>query len=212
MRLFIQILLFFLSILFVHAQKTSEWKFVKNENGIKVYNKKEGKLDDVKIETVFDCKISTLTEAMVDVSAFPQWIYKLKSAKVTKQVSQNQAEVYTIIDMPWPTKDRDLIVTNKISQNPKTKEVTLEDVAIPKAIPEQEDIVRIKDFYTKWVLKPSSDGIHASYFFHSDPGGDMPDFLTNLFINEGPVQSIKSLKKLIKNKKYQNNTTHKIID
>jgi START domain len=192
----------------------NDWKFVKKTDGISVYHRKigNGNLKDVKIETMFDSNLSTITEALLDVPAFNKWIYKVEFSRVLRVVSSNQVEYYNRINMPWPSTDRDIVAINKITQNSVTKEVISEDICNSKGLAEKKDLVRIKDFYAKWTFTPTANGIKGTYIFHSDPGGDLPAAVVNLFIDEGPVNSIKGLKNMLKLDKYKNSNSHNIIN
>jgi hypothetical protein len=193
------------------AQK-SEWKYIKNIDGIKIYHKKNGNLKDVKVETTFSAPMSNVVEALLDVSSFSKWIYKVKYSKIIKIVSPFQTIYYNQIDMPWPSKDRDLVALNTVKQDPKTKVVVSEDIVNSSDFPKYDDFIRIKDFYAKWTFTPTDKGVAGEYIFHSDPGGDLPDALINLLIDEGPVNSIKAFKKLINDKKYQYTNSRKILN
>ena len=194
--------------------QNNDWKFVKKSDGISIYHRKvgNGNLKDVKIETIFDSNLSTITEALLDVSSFNKWIYKVDYSKILRIVSPNQVEYYNRIDMPWPTSDRDIVAINKLYQNPITKEVISEDICNWKGLAEKKDIVRIKDFYAKWSFIPTSNGVKGTYIFHSDPGGELPAAVVNLFIDEGPVNSIKGLKRMLKLEKYINSNSHNIVN
>ncbi|MCP9767876.1 hypothetical protein EGI22_08120 [Lacihabitans sp. LS3-19] len=209
-----------LSILFVFLfivkgfSQTSDWKFIKKVDGITIYHRNSGigNLKDVKIETTFDCNLSTVTEALLDVSAFTKWIYKVEYAKTLKVHNPNHVEYYEKINMPWPAQDRDVVVINKVKQHKETKEVVSEDNCNWTGLPVSKDYVRIKEFYAKWVFQPTASGVKGTYIFHSDPGGDLPSAVVNMFINEGPVNSIKGLKALVKLDKYKNSNSHNIIN
>jgi hypothetical protein len=189
------------------------WQYIKSTEGIKVYHKKVGKLKDVKIETEFNASLSTVCHALLDVPSFQKWIYKVESSKVLKSYGPRQTLIHNFIDMPWPAKNRDLVFMNKLSQNTDSKEVVSEDFCMAKSEPIDKNYVRVTDFYAKWVFKPSpSGGVLATYIIHSDPGGDLPDTVTNLFIDEGPINSIKAFKKLLTDKKYGNLNTLKILN
>lgn len=209
---FVVILLFCFSSRAI--SQASDWKFIKKTDGISIYHKKvgNGNLKDVKIETMFDSNLSTITEALLDVPAFNKWIYKVEYSKILRVINGSQVEYYNRINMPWPSTDRDIVAINKVSQNPNTKEVISEDICNWKGLAEKKDLVRIKDFYAKWTFIPTRNGVKGTYIFHSDPGGDLPSAVVNLFINEGPVNSIKGLKNMLKLDKYKNNNTHNIIN
>ncbi|MGL5075780.1 MAG: START domain-containing protein, partial [Waterburya sp.] len=165
-----------------------------------------------KIVTEFDANLSTVVEALLDVPAFPSWIYKIKSGKVLEKPNLMTTKYYNQINLPWPAKDRDLVVLSKVSQNKTSKVVTAEDTNLPTAIPENPDYIRIKDFYAKWVFTPTDKGVHGEYIIHSDPSGDLPETIVNMFVDEGPYNSIKAFKKHLKNPKYHTLNTRGIIN
>jgi hypothetical protein len=72
--------------------------------------------------------------------------------------------------------------------------------------------LRVTDFHAKWVFTPTSNGIKGVYTLHSDPAGELPDVVINMFVDEGPVNSMKALKKMIKEKKYIQSSSHGIIN
>ena len=210
----ILLLLIAIFITFDCVSQTGEWKFIKKVDGISIYHRKigGGNLKDVKIETFFDANLSTVVEALLDVPSFNKWIYKVEYSKVVRTIDRRQVEYYNRINMPWPAADRDLVAINRLSQNLTTKEVISEDLCSWKGLPENKDYVRIKDFYAKWTFTPSDSGVKGTYVFHSDPGGDLPPAVVNLFIDEGPVNSIKGLKKLILLEKYRSKNSHGIVN
>lgn len=214
MRTLIIISSFILLSFFTCNSQTNDWKFVKKTDGISIFHRKlgNGNLKDVKIETTFDSNLSTIVEALLDVPAFNKWIYKVEYSKVLRVIGPNQMEYHNRINMPWPAVDRDLVAINKLSQNLVSKEVISEDICNWKGLPINKEFVRIKDFYAKWTFNVTNGGIKGTYTFHSDPGGDLPAAVVNLFIDEGPINSIKGLKKMIVLDKYKTKSSHGIVN
>ncbi|WP_255038302.1 START domain-containing protein [Lacihabitans soyangensis] len=208
------ILSFILTTTIFSYSQSNDWKFVKKIDGISIYHRKvgNGNLKDVKIETTFDSNLSTIVEALLDVPSFNKWIYKVEYSKTLRIIGPNQVEYHNRINMPWPAVDRDIVAINKISQNAVTKEVISEDVCNWKGLPLDKNFVRIKDFYAKWTLNVVNGGVKGTYIFHSDPGGDLPAAMVNLFIDEGPLNSIKGLKKMIALDKYKTRNSHGIVN
>lgn len=189
----------------------NNWKYIKEVNGIKVFHRKNGQLKDVKLETTFSCKLSTLVEAVTNVEYFSLWIYSLKSVKIIKEHSDGKKELYSIIKMPWPIENRDIVSISKVYQDPTTKEVFLSDISHWKGVPLNEKYIRIKDYYVKWKFTPIKYGVYGEYIIHADPEGDIPNSVINLLVDEGPVKSITALKKIISQTIFEKNT-HSIID
>ncbi len=187
-----------------------EWKYEKTVDGIKIFSKKSGKVKEIKIETTFDASLSTVTEAVLDVTGFTKWIYKVTSARVIRTYGPNKVLYRNVIDMPWPVADRDVVVITTVKQDEKTGIVTTEDTNSADSFPRDKAYIRIEDFKAKWIFEPLGGKVKGTYFFRSDPGGDVPDWMVNLIVDEGPVASVKALKKLLPG--YKGKSTHGIKD
>jgi hypothetical protein len=188
----------------VFAQQ-SKWRFVKETNDIKVFYRElpNTNLKEVKIQTTFNSSLSAFVEALTDVDSYPKWVYKdLKSRKI-KEIAPGESIYYNMLDFPWPLNDRDVVIHTKVTQNPQTKEVTSVSYAMPKVLPNTEEVVRIKEFNSKWVLTPVDKKIVAEYVFSSNPGGNIPVWMVNMSLDAGPVHTIQNLKKLLLSDKYK---------
>lgn len=200
---------FLISLIFVsslYAQSTTPaWKFIKETNGVKVFfrDMPDQKLHEVKILTTFNTNLSTLVAAMRDVSAYPTWVYKVDASKKVKDISNLEMVYYNHVDFPWPLSDRDAVIHTKVSQNSKTKEVISVSFAEPLSVPSNKELVRIMVFNSKWTFTPKEKIVYGEYVFRSNPGGNIPAWLVNSSLDEGPVKTILQLKRLLKNTKYQ---------
>jgi hypothetical protein len=191
-----------------------DWKLSKEEDGIKVYYRKiEGKnLNEIKIQSVFNCNLSTLVAAMGDVPKYKEWVYSTKEAKLLKRINNREVIYYDAIDFPWPLNNRDLVIHAKTSQATDSKVVRVTLNAQNDGYPVQKGIVRIKFFKAEWVLTPQKDKVLVDYILSSDPGGMLPDPVVNLALDQGPVKTMQSLKKMIAKGAYNNLNEAKIIN
>jgi hypothetical protein len=222
---FVSFLYFFVNIFLgshtnLYTKKASEvlvskdWKLAKEEDGIKVYYRKiEGKnLNEIKIQSVFNCNLSTLVAALADVPKYKEWVYSTKEAKTIKKISSREVIYYDAIDFPWPLSNRDLVIHAKTSQNIESKVVKINLSAENDLYPVQKGVVRIKFFKAEYNLTPQKDKVMVDYILSSDPGGMLPDPVVNLALDEGPVKTMQSLKKLIAKGAYNNINEAKIIN
>jgi START domain len=191
-----------------------DWKLAKDQDGIKVYYRKiEGKnLNEIKIQSVFNCNLSTLVAALGDVPKYKEWVYATKEAKTLKRISNREVIYYDLIDFPWPLTNRDLVIHAKVQQNLDNKVVRVNLSAQKDMFPEQKGIVRIQLFKAEWVLTPLKDKVQVDYILSSDPAGMLPDQVVNLALDEGPVKTMQSLKKMISKGGYNNINEAKILN
>jgi hypothetical protein len=193
---------------FSFAQKPpAEWRFIKEVEGVKVYfRESEGSnIKEVKMQTTFNANLSSIVECLKDVDRYPKWVYKATFSKTVLKYNENDVVYYNYIDFPWPMQDRDIVVQSKITQDATTKVITSESFAKWDAEPFKKDVVRIQDFRSKWTLTPVALGkVKGEYVFRSNPGGNIPAWLVNLGLDEGPLRTLKGFKKLLSEDKYKN--------
>jgi len=66
-------------------------------------------------------------------------------------------------------------------------------------------VVRVQKNRTTWAIKPIAKNKNkCEYFLLLDPAGDVPAWIINLFISEGPYNSLVKLKQRVYLPKYTN--------
>lgn len=188
------------------AQKAGPWELKKNKKEIKVYvrNNPASPIKELKMEFTVKASMSAIVRLLQDVAAIPDWVYKCPEAYHLEKVSHSEEVYYNRMDFPWPLDDRDLIVRNKLVQDPITKVVRSESFNEPTFIAEKEGLVRIPKLHLWWEFTPKENGVVAvEYFLSSDPGGLIPAWMINLAIDQGPTQTIKAFRKILQEPKYR---------
>ncbi|NOZ34624.1 MAG: START domain-containing protein [Chlorobi bacterium] len=187
--------------------KINEWKLVKDKDGIKAYVREVSGSDVKQVRVTMSVK-STLTAPVAivrDVSSHPKWIYRCKIAKILKTVSESNHYYYNETEAPWPVSNRDIVTHAVITQDNISKIVTITSTGVPDFIPEKEDIVRIKKLNAQWKFIPKANGIiNVDFTLLIDLGGDLPAWLINLAIADGPFETVYNMRKEIVKLKYQN--------
>jgi hypothetical protein len=201
--------LLFIFALFTGFDSINEkvWKLEKNKNGIKVYsNVPEGEtLKHIKAHAIVKSSLSSIVAVLIDVPNYTNWIYNCSESNSLKQVNNQEMIYYSVSDVPWPLDNRDLVLKNTISQNNKTKTVYSISAPVLNVIPKKKGMVRIENMYGKWTITPKENGLVVlEYYLKLDVGGNVPDWIVNLFIEKGPYQSMLLFIEHIKLKKYKN--------
>jgi hypothetical protein len=198
-------LLIFLCLNTVFAfSQSNNWILKSNKDGVKVYYKKTSDVYEIKLTTSIQVPLSGIVLLFNEVDNYPKWGYKIMSSQVIKKVSDNEVYYHSKIDFPWPMDDRDIVMHTKLEQNPSNKVITSVSNAIPDMLPTEKGFLRIRNSVTKWTLVPSADGwVYVEYYIYSNPGGSLPDWLVNSAIEVGPRETIKSIKNMVKQERYQ---------
>lgn len=186
------------------AQSGDGWIFKNEKDGVKVYYKKTSDVHEIKMITSMKATLSGVVQLFNEVENYPKWGYKLTEAKMLKKVSDKEFYYWSKLDFPWPLSDRDIIVQAKLEQDSATRRITSISVAKPDYLPENKDIVRLKKTTTKWTVVPGAGGwLYIEYYIHSNPGGNIPDWLVNMAIDVGPRETLNTMRKMLQEPKYR---------
>lgn len=174
----------------------SGWQLAKEKSGVKVYthdnysNGMKGAKGVVQIRATVDQALDLLR----NFSSYPQWMYQCSEAKLLKQISDTEFQVYSVVDAPFPVSDRDLVSTVSASQD-ASGAITLRLGCLPKGHPEKSGKVRIPRFEGAWILTPKTNGtIEVVYQYASDPGGSIPTWVANASLTDIPLYTLIKMK------------------
>lgn len=184
----------------------SSWEFKREKNGIKVFwrDSADSDIKELKIEFEIESSLNSLVSILNDPEYYTDWIYGTLEARIVKEESPQVIYYYSKSDFPWPLSDRDLINKSTISQDPITGIVTSYSVGVNEIVPEKEDVVRITKFESVWEIKPLRKNLNrVSYQLKSDPGGNIPTWMINLAIDQGPISTMENLRALIQEPRFQ---------
>ncbi len=182
------------------------WVLKKEANGIQVYVRDTpgSALKSFKAEVRVSATLTALVALIDDTKIYPQFFHQCKSAKMIKEVGNNESYKYIVTGMPWPVKNRDVVVHSVISQNKQTKQVEIKMKAAPTLMPLQKGRVRIKRMSGRWLLIPEKNGMtKVVYEMTVDPAGNLPKWLVNTMSTDMPFNTLKNLSALIKRPVYQ---------
>lgn len=183
----------------------SDWELKMNKEGITVYTKNLENSPYKAIKTVCTIKssMSRLTAVLLDIENSADWVYSTKKCSVLKVSSPTDLTYYSEIAVPWPVSNRDFIIRLKVSQDEKTKVVTVLGENKPTYLPENKNVVRIQRSFSKWLITPLPNGLlKIEYLLEVDPGGIIPAWLINMFATKGPFETFKNLREQVKKPRY----------
>src|ERR1700756_2397139 len=118
---------FLLSCVGFSQSAPKSWTIKKSEKGISIYTRKAANSCFKELKAVFYVKtsLSSIVALVDDWANYSNWVYKCGQSSVLKKVSEKELVHYQTVLVPWPLDKRDFIVTTIISQDEKTKMVTI---------------------------------------------------------------------------------------
>ena len=199
------LILLLVSTTFSYTQDNN-WVLKNETDDIKIFYRKapESKVNEVKVETEIKSNLSTVIAVLRDIQAYPDWIYNCVLAERLPQATPEVNYYYSEINFPWLLSNRDFIARSQLTQDPATKIIEIQVEGISDMLPEKKKKVRIPEMKINWKISPlDEDRVHISYHLHSDPGGSIPAWLINMFIDQGPRHTLQDLHKMLERGKYQ---------
>jgi hypothetical protein len=210
-----KLLIFITTLLLFTSGFSDDWKLVKEEKNIKVFIRKpdNSKYEQIRIISKTQSQLSEIVNALEDVNHHKDWVYATEESYIINKTDVSNFDYYVTIDMPFPVKDRDLVIRYKRTQDPNSKVVTINSVSAPGIKAEVKSLVRIKEFETSYKLTPLENGwVEIDYFLTADPGGSLPAWVVNLVTTKGPLETMRSLFVLLENGEYKNAQVEGIVN
>lgn len=184
---------------FFCCAQSSDWHLVRDESGIKVFSRKSNNsaIKEIHIKASTKAKLEEVSQLLSNVQLYNKWVYKCETSILIQKKSEEEFVYYVAIDFPFPMTDRDLVIHSKhqLDENGVYRSTS---IASKVDMKENSDYIRIPEFVSKWIITPTENNQHLiEYYTYSNPGGDIPSWLINLAIDQGPYQTMKSFLSLL---------------
>ncbi|EDP96893.1 START domain-containing protein [Kordia algicida OT-1] len=195
MKIYIAIvsLLFFTPLL---AQE--DWKLKKDKDDIKIYTKSidSSKIKAYKVQMTVKSSLNTVKEIILDGDQLHNWNYKAIDSKLLSKSSENKHLVWMALDLPWPLRNRDVVIlltTRRITKDA----LRIDIMAASDAYPILDDYLRITYFEGYWLLEQKDDMVKITHQMHGDPSGNLPSWFVNSTITRAPYYNFLALKEKV---------------
>jgi hypothetical protein len=176
----------------------SEWKLIKDNEDIKVYvrtNDTTG-YKAYRATTIVPAHLEEVYFFLMDADNLHKWHYQTSESRLLKKINSSEQLVYIKNDMPWPLQDRDVVTRMKVSK-PTLDIIRIDLLPELNYMAENNKMVRIKNFTGHWYLEKSEKGTIVIQEMQGDPGGNIPPFLFNIFLTNGPFSTFLEMKKML---------------
>jgi hypothetical protein len=184
---------------FSQAIGQGKWELKKDENGIQVYTRKaaKGNIKELRVVCELDATKAQLISTLENIGDYNSWVYSNKKSTVLKTINPQNIIYYTQSHLPWPIKDRDLIVELNIVPTPEVLNVQAK--SLPDYLPKDANFIRVPYSLAVWkVVQAPNNKLKVDYTFSVDPGGSIPSWIVNATLTIGPYNSFARLKEILK--------------
>ncbi|MEZ5040797.1 MAG: START domain-containing protein [Saprospiraceae bacterium] len=172
------------------------WKKIKEIDQYTVYTRSSNlsSVKEIKIEASFDVNVAHFMEVLNNVPAYTDWVYKCSQAHRLKTIGEHEYIYYLISDIPFPLKDRDIVIHSKQWFDPAIQGYRAKSVALPAFISQNPNMVRVPLLQSLWEIRPVNDKqVDIVYQILTEPGGKIPAWMVNMAIANGPIHTMKEL-------------------
>ena len=116
-----------------------------------------------------------LLSVMLDLKAVEAWAYGVDSSKPFKRIDERSHLIYLTSDLPWPVRDRDMIVRSEVEVLKPAQEFRISLTCEPDTQPEKSGLIRIKQCHSTLTLKKiDAEHTEIDYVMTIDPAGHLP--------------------------------------
>jgi hypothetical protein len=198
------LILSFLVFCFSNAFGQGKWELKKDEDGIQVFTRKaaKGNIKELRVVCELDATKAQLISTLENIEDYNSWVYSNKKSKILKMITPQNIIYYTQSHLPWPIRDRDLVVELNIVPTPEVLNVQAK--SLPDYLPKNADYIRVPYSLAVWRVTQAPDNkLKVDYTFSVDPGGAIPSWLVNATLTIGPYNSFAKLREILKAQKGQ---------
>lgn len=177
-----------------------DWLLKRDRSGIKVYTAAvEGsKYRAVSATMVVEGRVESLVGLVMDLANCPNWAALCKLAQLESKTSSTEAYVYTLNDLPFPVRDRDVFSHVIWQFVPSTGAIRMRSRALNNYKPRNKGIVRVTDAVSEWVFTPQKyDKVLVQSFVHVDPNGPIPAWIVNRLVVGSPFKTMLRMREIV---------------
>lgn len=178
---------------------SNEWKLQIDRDGAQVYTLKTPGSASLKIRGVTQSDEFTLSNHLApffdesiqeDCGKWVEGCVDYKILKPWDPQTQVNVTMWTVGLFP-PFAPREFLLMGRLAQDPVSKVVTLENIAVPNKLEPNDCCVRLQQVHNVWNYTPMQDGsVKVELLYDLSMGGLFPSFLLNL---GGPEEIHKML-------------------
>ena len=202
------VLLVFMLFQSVFIFSQEDWNLIKESDEIKVFTKKENNyiIDTFKATVAINSSVEDFVSVLKTIKIFPNWGHNIKNANLLEKSGDTLQIYYSVAKAPFPYKNRDGIYLNRFRWQKETKTLRVDIEVLEDYLALNDKYVRVKGYGYWEVQELSKNKIFVTFSMQIDPGGSIPSWLANMFVEDTPFNTLLNLKELLESGDYKKQT------
>ena len=149
-------------------------------------------------------RLGSVVAVLADVPAMPEWISRLRDIRLLRRKADSELWVHARYRLPYPFLEREAVLHSLLSQDQRSKVVTITTRSVPGFVAPKKDRLRLTNMHSIWKLTPEKNGIvRIEFWGEGEPGGYVPPLLFNYNLPDEPAQTLRNLRQMLARDKYQ---------
>jgi len=184
-----------------------DWQLVRRDDArdISVYTRRmpSTSYNGFYAVTRVNARLTSIVAVLSDVPAMPDWLPRMKSAKLIRREGDNDIWLHSVYKLPYPFIEREGVMraTLKQEQDGIVEIITRAEKGFVSTNPKR---IRLTNMQSTWRLTPEKNGIvKIEMWGQGDPGGYLPPLLFNYNLPDESVQTLKLLRHMLGREKYR---------
>lgn len=151
-------------------------------------------------------RLSSVVAVLSDVPAMPEWIARMKAARLLRREADREIWVHGVYRLPYPFLEREAVLHSTLKQE-RSGVVEIATHAVPGLVPPAPRRVRLLNLHSLWRLTPERNGlVKIEMWGQGEPGGYVPPLLFNYNLPDEPLQTLRNLRQMLTRDKYRTRT------
>lgn len=198
--------LFFCHLLCAQNTLASEFKLVKKQNGIALYERwingsKGESVRELKVELLVKSKTENVVALLKNQQKGTKWNVNASSYKIVKTSREDEWINYIRYGMPAMMDDQDCCLLYKVATPfaGQQNECVINFVStLSPLFPVNADVKRITGVRGQWILRRQSDNsLKVIYLITSDKSSNVPRFISDPIVRGNLFKTIESFRDLL---------------
>ncbi len=174
------------------------WTVVERERGITLSRREQPGcgLPSFRGEGNLRAGVLQVLAVMLDMSVLHRWAYGVDEARVIKRVDERTELLYLYSDLPWPVRDRDMVVRKQVEVIKPGAEFRITLKCEPKAQAERDGVIRVQHCRSSFLVrKVDAETTELDYVMSLDPAGMLPKWAGSFVAKNVPFNTLVALEK-----------------
>lgn len=182
-----------------NSKNSADWELARRSDDISIYYRwienDSLRTREMRAEFSIDASVSDILPHFYNSESYNSWAVGIKECKI-EQIDNSNWVTYTLMNYPWPFKQKDLVTRYFAKQDKNETIVSIQ--SDPYFFDEKEGVERIQNYVGEWRFSDGLSGkTHVDYRVISYTKPVFPRFIQDPVIQNLFINSFHDLKQLV---------------